>query len=117
MTVVLTRQQLYELVWLEPMQRLSKQIGISDVAIAKHCRKVGVPVPARGYWNKLRVGKPVIKAKLPARDLVTVDRVEMSGTLPVELRKQLSDPPEEGGEDESIEVMTERLRKRSEEHT
>jgi hypothetical protein len=29
------------------------------VAIAKHCRKLGVPVPERGYWNKLQLGKPV----------------------------------------------------------
>jgi hypothetical protein len=51
-----TREQLYDLVWSEPMQRLAKQIGISDVAIAKHCRKLGVPVAERGYWNKLQVG-------------------------------------------------------------
>jgi len=46
------------------MQRLAKQIGISDVAIAKHCRKLGVPVPERGYWNKLQAGKPVTKTAL-----------------------------------------------------
>ena len=51
MSFVLTRDQLYDLVWSEPMQRLVKQIGISDVAIAKHCRKLGVPVPERGYWK------------------------------------------------------------------
>ena len=56
MTFTLTREQLYDLVWSEPMQRLAKQIGISDVAIAKHCRKLGVPVPERGHWNKLQVG-------------------------------------------------------------
>ena len=49
--------------WSEPMQRLVKQIGISDVAIAEHCRKLGVPVPERGYWNKLQVGKPVTKKR------------------------------------------------------
>ncbi len=31
MTFTLTREQLYDLVWSEPMQRLAKQIGISDV--------------------------------------------------------------------------------------
>ena len=63
MTFTLTREQLYDLVWSEPMQRLAKKIGISDVAIAKHCRKLGVPVPERGYWNKLQVGKPVTKKR------------------------------------------------------
>jgi hypothetical protein len=63
MTFTLTREQLYDLVWSAPMQRLVKQIGISDVAIAKHCRKLGVPVPERGYWNKLQAGKPVTKKR------------------------------------------------------
>jgi len=63
MTFTLTREQLYDLVWSEPMQRLAKQIGISDVAIAKHCRKLGVPVPERGHWNKPQVGKPVTKKR------------------------------------------------------
>lgn len=44
MSFVLTREQLYDLVWSEPMQGLSKQIGISNVVLAKHCRKVGIPV-------------------------------------------------------------------------
>jgi len=63
MTFTLTREQLYDLIWSEPMQRLARQIGISDVAIAKHCRKLGVPVPERGYWNKLQAGKPVTKKR------------------------------------------------------
>ncbi|WP_457797052.1 hypothetical protein [Methylocystis sp. S23] len=52
MTFRITREQLYDLVWSESMQNLSKQIGISDVAIAKHCRKLGVPTPERGYWAR-----------------------------------------------------------------
>ena len=64
MTFTLTREQLYDLVWSEPMQRLAKKIGISDVAIAKHCRKLGVPVPERSYWNKLQVGQPSPKLTL-----------------------------------------------------
>lgn len=47
MAITLTRRQLYELVWSEPTQQLAKQIGISDVAIAKHCRKAGIPMPGR----------------------------------------------------------------------
>jgi hypothetical protein len=39
--------------------RLAKQIGIADVAIAKHCRKLGVPIRERGYWNTLTAAKRV----------------------------------------------------------
>lgn len=113
MSFVLTRDQLYDLVWSEPMQRLSTQIGISDVAIAKRCRKVGVPVPERGYWNRLHAGKRVVKAILPDRDLVTINRIEMSGTLPAELRSRLKgEPGMPCQENDTLEVRTERLRKR-----
>ncbi|ODR95232.1 hypothetical protein AUC70_05925 [Methyloceanibacter stevinii] len=112
MTFTLTRKQLYELVWSEPKQRLAAQIGISDVALAKHCRKLGIPVPERGYWNKLQAGKPVIRAQLPERDLVTINRVTISGELSDELRARLTSEPGNTGEEESIEVLAERLRNR-----
>jgi hypothetical protein len=110
MTFVLARRQLYDLVWSEPIQRLSKQIGISDVAIAKQCHKHGVPVPPRGYWNRRQAGKRVRKKKLPERNLVTIDRVSMSGTLPPELHERLNRVPGEASE--TIDVLTARLRER-----
>jgi hypothetical protein len=85
MSFRLTREQLYEIVWSEPMHRLGKHIGISDVAIAKHCRRLGIPLPPRGYWNKLHAGKKVIKAQLRPRDLATINEVEISGELSPEL--------------------------------
>lgn len=113
MTLRLTREQLYELVWSEAMQRLAKQIGISDVAIAKHCRQMDIPVPERGYWNKLQAGHTVKRTPLPPRDLGTANRVEMSGTLTRELRARIAgEPGEEIGEAESVEVLTERFRAR-----
>ena len=39
MTHRLSRGELYDLVWSQPMQRLAKQFGISDVALAKTCRR------------------------------------------------------------------------------
>jgi hypothetical protein len=53
------REELYELVWREPMQKVAKEYGVSDVAIGKTCRKLYIPVPIQGFWNKLAVGKPV----------------------------------------------------------
>lgn len=108
----LTREQLYELVWSEPMSRLRNAIGISDVAIAKHCRKAGVPIPERGYWNKLHAGKKVAQTALPPRDLATVNDIEMSGSLPPELHARITGEPGIEGEPETIDVLTERFRKR-----
>src|SRR5690349_14522999 len=62
-----TRQELYDLVWSQPMRALAHQIGISDVALAKHCKKANVPVPPRGYWARKQTGKPVVTIALPPR--------------------------------------------------
>jgi hypothetical protein len=62
------REVLYEEVWARPMQTLAAKYGISDVGLAKACRKLRVPLPGRGYWAKKAVGK-----KLPKRpDLPTL---------------------------------------------
>jgi len=51
------RERLYEEVWSEPMWNLASKYGVSDVALAKTCRKLKVPLPGRGYWAKVAAGK------------------------------------------------------------
>ena len=46
--LTLSRDDLYELVWSKPMRDLAKDFGISDVGLAKRCRRLGIPVPGRG---------------------------------------------------------------------
>ncbi|HVO60837.1 MAG TPA: hypothetical protein VMT53_07870 [Terriglobales bacterium] len=46
------RTHLYEQVWQQPVSKLARTYGISDVALAKVCRRLKVPLPARGYWAK-----------------------------------------------------------------
>jgi hypothetical protein len=41
------RDELYEEVWATPMQTLAKKYGISDVGLAKICRKLVIPVSVR----------------------------------------------------------------------
>jgi hypothetical protein len=61
----LSRQDLYDLVWSKPASALSEDFGVSDVAIAKRCKKLGVPRPSRGYWAKVEAGKKPRKPPLP----------------------------------------------------
>ena len=51
------RQKLYEQVWSQPIGKLAPEYGVSDVALAKTCRKLQIPLPGRGYWAKAAVGK------------------------------------------------------------
>lgn len=55
--LTLSREELYQLVWSKPMIELSKDLHLSDVALAKRCRKLAVPVPGRGYWARVAAGQ------------------------------------------------------------
>jgi hypothetical protein len=61
----LTREELYERVWAEPMQTLAPQFGISDVALKKTCTRMRVPTPGRGYWAKKNARVAVRRTPLP----------------------------------------------------
>ncbi len=61
----LTREELYEKVWSTPGTKLAEELGISDVAITKRCKKLNVPRPSRGYWAKLAAGRKSPKLPLP----------------------------------------------------
>lgn len=60
-----TRKELYKLVWSKPIIQVAKEIGVSDVAVAKRCRRNNIPVPGRGYWRKLETGSKLPKIPLP----------------------------------------------------
>ena len=61
----LTRAELYEKVWATPMRTLAKEFGMSDVGLAKICRKHNIPVPPVGYWRKKETGYKVNRPRLP----------------------------------------------------
>ncbi len=64
--ILLKRDDLYKLVWSEPVDRLARRYGISGVALAKICRKLGVPCPPRGYWARDAAGHKGSHPPLPA---------------------------------------------------
>ena len=64
--IKISRQTLYDQVWFTPMARLAKEYGISDVALAKICKKLNVPYPGRGYWRRKETGNAVKQPPLPA---------------------------------------------------
>ena len=78
-TVNLTRQSLYEEVWSTPMVQLASQYGISDVGLAKICKKLGIPIPGRGYWQKKKSGQAAQPEPLPPlvegqKEIITLRR-------------------------------------------
>lgn len=63
--IKLSRDELYEKVWAQPVSVVAKEYGISDVGLAKMCRRLEVPIPGVGYWAKKQHGKPVEQIPLP----------------------------------------------------
>jgi len=67
-SISLHRHELYTLVWSEPITRLARKYGFSDVWLAKICRKYNIPRPGRGYWARKKAGErvPIIRLPKPA---------------------------------------------------
>jgi len=81
-----TREELYDRVWAEPMRTVAQQLGISDVGLAKQCKKMRIPVPGRGYWAKKAAGQKLKKiplSALPPHDSTTPRTTTIHAAPPV----------------------------------
>ena len=64
----LTRAELYEKVWATPMRTLAKEFGMSDVGLAKVCRRHDIPVPPSDIGgDKKQATKTAVLHSLPRR--------------------------------------------------
>lgn len=50
--VEIAKSKLEKLVWAKPRTKVAEELGISDVAVTKKCKKMGINLPPRGYWLK-----------------------------------------------------------------
>ena len=76
------RVELYNEVWHQPLVKLAKQYGISDVRIGKVCRELRIPHPGRGYWAKRAVGQAIEQVPLPEfKDAPVVRRLKLRRTV------------------------------------
>ncbi len=61
-----TREELYDRVWSTPMRQVAAEFSVSDVGLAKICRRLDVPVPHRGYWARIKSGIKIPRPPLPS---------------------------------------------------
>lgn len=45
-------EELKILIWSMPIRDVAKQLGVSDVAIIKRCKKLNIERPKQGFWLK-----------------------------------------------------------------
>lgn len=62
---MISREELYRLVWSQPMTKVAEQFNVSGSYMARVCAILHVPRPERGYWAKLAVGKAPPPDPLP----------------------------------------------------
>lgn len=91
--LTLTREELYELVWSKPLVELAQDFGLSDVAVAKRCRKLGVPVPGRGYWARVAAGQTPRQSRLKAREDEPMDYAALTFEAPRDETPEENRPP------------------------
>jgi hypothetical protein len=48
------KEELEKLVNEKPCSVIAKELGVSDKAVEKQCKKLGIAKPPRGYWQKLK---------------------------------------------------------------
>lgn len=90
----LTRKQLFDLIWSKPMRDAATDIGVSDVGLKKVCVRHRVPVPPRGYWNRVHAGQKPAKAIFREISDPALNRVEIYGAQyspSPEVKKALSE--------------------------
>lgn len=75
--ITMTRAELYEKVWTTPMRKLAPEYGLSDVGLAKLCRRHNIPLPGLGYWARVQFGQKPERPTLPSSADPRLDVVEI----------------------------------------
>jgi len=47
---MITREELYQMMWSRPQREIARQLGISDVYLGRVCKALDVPRPRQGWW-------------------------------------------------------------------
>src|SRR5581483_2064158 len=84
----ITREELYKLVWSKSLVLAAQELGISDVRLAKICKRLDVPRPYRGYWARLESGH---KPRIPPLPAAKKDTPESAFVSPNFKRQPLPD--------------------------
>jgi hypothetical protein len=103
-SATLTREELYDLVWSEPMWTLAQRFGLSDVGLAKTCRRFRIPVPGRGYWQQKQAGQAVRPPRLPTLPTSLAAKLDIITMRSPNQRRAVRQASVEGVEDVDLDT-------------
>ena len=72
---VLTRRQLYDMIWGRAVSKVAPELGTSDVALRKQCVKHTIPLPDATYWGQRHAGRSVKRRPLGVAPKGVSDRI------------------------------------------
>jgi len=83
----MTRTELYDAVWLEPVSKVAVKLGLSDSGLATVCKRFDIPRPPRGYWRRIKTGQRLERPALPDPDNnpevpLTIEGAKALGMIP-----------------------------------
>ena len=88
------------------MRTLAKEFGLSDVGLAKVCRRHNIPRPGLGYWACLQAGQKLSRPALPPMSDSRLETIEIWPHEPSraesELKEKSSIPTIEVSDDRQI---------------
>jgi hypothetical protein len=65
--VLQTREDLHKQVWEEPLSLVARRYGLSEFNLRTLCIRLCVPMPRENCWKKVRAGRILDVAPLPAQ--------------------------------------------------
>jgi len=63
--ITLTRHDLYEMVWKEPLTSISERLKVNYEDLRRLYHNLQIPIPSGGYWSKLKWGMTSEIVSLP----------------------------------------------------
>lgn len=74
--IILTRKELYDLVWSKPVAALLRKFDIKNSELRKILKEMNIPTPEMGHWQRIQYGKTVeiksLSDKFSGRDNITL---------------------------------------------
>ncbi|HCI6425193.1 TPA: hypothetical protein NPP08_004862 [Klebsiella quasipneumoniae subsp. similipneumoniae] len=77
------REELYHLVWREPVERITSLYSISKEQLIKRCAELRIPRPLAGYWKALAKGTAPAVPALPDLKKGKVEKASGKASLVV----------------------------------
>ena len=92
-TIIYDRDVLYAEVWAEPVTKVAARYRISNVAFAKVCRSLRIPLPGRGYWAQVAAGQKIPRPELPPMPEGERSRYQVSRPIvePLDVPQDIAD--------------------------